>query len=87
LISDPGDFSLPSGGLMTLKDLETGEQVFVDAWNRQTRRLYTQKRIADYDRILETLKAADIDCIEISTEGSVTDALMKYFRHREKMKR
>jgi uncharacterized protein (DUF58 family) len=87
LISDPGNFALPPGGLMTLEDLETGEQVFLDAWDSRTRNLFTQKRMASYDRTLETLKSADIDCIEISTDDSAADALMKYFRRREKMKR
>ncbi len=87
LISDPGDFALPPGGMMTLEDLETGERLFLDAWDRRTRQAFADKRKADYDRTLETLKAADIDCIEISTCGSVSDALIKYFRYREKMKR
>jgi uncharacterized protein (DUF58 family) len=87
LISDPGDFDLPPGGIMTLEDLETGEPLFLDAWDSRTRNLYMKKRMADYDRALETLKSADIDCIEISTSGSAADALISYFRYREKMKR
>jgi uncharacterized protein (DUF58 family) len=87
LVSDPGNFALPPGGLMTLEDLETGRQVFLDAWDSKTRNLYMQRRMAAYDRTLEILKSADIDCIEISTDGSAADALMKYFRRREKMKR
>jgi hypothetical protein len=87
LISDPGDFYLPNGGLTTLADLETGRQVFLDAWDRRTRRQFTARKKADYNRNLEILKAADIDCIEINTAGSASDALMKYFRYREKTKR
>ena len=87
LISDPGDFSLPGGGLMTLEDFETGRQVFLDAWDKRTRQQFTDRKRAEYNRALETLKAADIDCIEISTSGSVSDALIKYFRYRERMKR
>jgi len=87
LISDPGDFALPRGGLMTLEDLETGRQIFLDAWDKRTRRQYSYQRKSIYARTLETIRAADIDCIEISTSGSVPDALIKYFRFREKMKR
>jgi uncharacterized protein (DUF58 family) len=87
LISDPGDFSLPRGGLVTLADLETGRQIFLDAWDMRTRRQFEARKRADYNRTLEILKAADIDCIEISTAASASDALMKYFRYREKTKR
>jgi hypothetical protein len=32
-------------------------------------------------------KAADLDCIEISTDGAAADELTKYFRYRERRKR
>ena len=51
------------------------------------RKLFEDKKRADYHRTLEILKASDVDCIEISTSASVSDALIKYFRYREKMKR
>ena len=87
LISDPGEFTLPGGGLVKMEDLETGHQVFLDAWNKRTRTLFENKKRSEYHRTLETLKASDVDCVEISTSGSVSDALIKYFRYREKIKR
>jgi uncharacterized protein (DUF58 family) len=87
LVSDPGEFELPSAGLLLVEDFETGQQVLLDASREKTRKLYaTQKKVA-HQRIQDMLKASDVDCVEISTAGSVPDALMKYFRLREKMKR
>ncbi len=87
LIFDPGEFELPHAGLLLVEDFETGKQLLLDAFREKTRRAYSDKKRADHQKIHALLKASDIDCIEISTDGSVSDALMKYFRLREKMKR
>ncbi|MFH0726106.1 MAG: DUF58 domain-containing protein [Pseudomonadota bacterium] len=87
LVSDPGDFDLPEGGLVTVEDLETGAQHLLDASNEATRRWYATEKRREHERSKEILKSADIDCIDVSTGRSVTDALVKYFRYREKIKR
>lgn len=87
LVSDPGDFSLPEGGLVMVEDLETGTRLLLDASNEATRRRFTAEKHREHDRAKEILTSADIDCIDISTERPVTDALVKYFRYREKIKR
>jgi uncharacterized protein (DUF58 family) len=87
LITDPGDFELPRGGLLMLEDLETGEHLFLDAWDSRTRRNFAEKKRAHHNQILETLKAADIRCCPISTAESVPDTLIKFFRQLEKLKR
>ncbi len=87
LISDPGDFRLPPGGLVTARDLETGRRVVVDAFHPESRRQYQQRQRRAYDRIRAQFKRADQDCIEISTAASAADALTRYFRYRERRKR
>ncbi|MBW2369874.1 MAG: VWA domain-containing protein, partial [Deltaproteobacteria bacterium] len=87
LISDPGEFSLPEGGLLLVEDFESGQQFTLDAQSDKTRKLYAKARRAQYDTARTVLKEADIDCIAIDTDSSVPDALMKYFRYREKKKR
>lgn len=86
-VSDPGDFALPEAGLVLVEDLETGRTLWLDAGHAQTRRRYTTEKTAEHRKAKEILNAADIDCIDISTAGSVTDALIRYFRYREKIKR
>ncbi len=87
MLSDPGEFHLPEAGILTLRDFETGRQIRVDASDASTRQHYHAHRTRNYAQTLQSLKTADMDCIEISTAGSVVDALNHYFRIREKRKR
>lgn len=87
LLSDPGDFALPPGGIITVRDLETGELVSFDAFDRRVRNQYTAASQEAYRGIPDMLRSADVDCIEIRTDGSVVEALTRYFRFREKRMR
>lgn len=87
LLSDPGEFSLPEAGILSVKDLETGQVFYFDASDEKTRNKFKEQKTREFRQNLETLRSADADCIEVSTTGSVADALTKYFRYREKRKR
>ena len=87
LVSDPGEFKLPSGGLITLQDMESGKTLYFDAFDQETRQLYASHRQATYRETMENLKRLKIDCIELSTSGSAAGALTRYFRYREQRKR
>jgi uncharacterized protein (DUF58 family) len=87
LISDPGEFDLPPAGMVTLRDLETGQLVQVDASHKRSRQAYRQRQRQAYADIMAQFKAADMDCVEISTADSAADALSRYFRYRERRKR
>jgi uncharacterized protein (DUF58 family) len=86
-ISDPGEFSLPGGGILQVQDLETGERLFLDAANPHTRRIFAARKAEGHQKALQKLKAAEIDCIEIGTDQTVADALISYFRIRERRRR
>jgi len=87
VLSDPGDFHLPEAGILTVRDMETGRQIILDASDSATRKAYHDLKMGDYTQTLQSLKNADLDYIEIPTDGSVVDALNRYFRIREKRKR
>jgi uncharacterized protein (DUF58 family) len=87
LVSDPGEFALPAGGIVTVRDLETGRLTELDAFQGKSRRAFEQRQRKAYQRVRESFKAADLDCIEISTDASAADELTKYFRYRERRKR
>jgi uncharacterized protein (DUF58 family) len=87
LISDPGDFHLPPGGLVTVRDLENGGWITLDAFDEKTRNAYEVRQRKAYRSILDQMKGSNADCIEISTDGSAADALSRYFRRRERRKR
>jgi len=83
-VTDPGDFSLPEAGLLSTVDLETGEEVLIDCFDRRTREEYARQRRGLYDQATGYLKRAGIDMIQVSTGGSATAALEAYFRTRER---
>ncbi len=87
LVTDPGEYRLPDGGIIALRDLETGAVRHLDASDRTTRERYQASRQAVHDRIVQTHQAIDMDCIEMPTDGDVADALVAYFRYRERRRR
>jgi uncharacterized protein (DUF58 family) len=87
LVSDPGEFALPAGGIVTVRDLETGRLVALDAFHGRSRKAFEQRQRQAYERVRGAFKSADLDCIEISTADSAADELTKYFRYRERRKR
>ncbi|OQY59101.1 MAG: DUF58 domain-containing protein [Desulfobacteraceae bacterium 4572_88] len=87
ILSDPGDFTLPEAGIFLAEDFETGEQLYLDASDKKTRQRFENQKSLEHRNTLNTLKSADIDCVEVDTEASVADALIRYFRYREKRKR
>ena len=87
LVTDPGEFRLPDGGIIAMQDLETGAVRYMDAADRATRRQYQANRQALHQRILQTHRSMDLDCIEMPTDGDAADALVSYFRYRERRRR
>ena len=87
MISDPGEFSLPPGGIVTLRDLESGRIVHIDASHRRSRENFERQRREIRQSIRDQFKVANLDCIEISTTDAAADALTRYFRYRERRKR
>ena len=87
LVTDPGEFRLPDGGIVTFQDLETGAMRFLDASDRTTRERFQDSRQAIHENVLQTHKTMDMDCIEMTTDGDAADALVRYFRLRERRRR
>lgn len=84
VIDDPRDFTLPDVGLIELQDAESGERVLVDTGDARVRRAYEEqadKARRERDRLLRTV---DVDAIPLRTDRSYTEALMRFFRMREK---
>ena len=83
LLSDPGDFQLPNSGIIYVQDLETGDYLEFDASDERTRNGFHTLRTQEYRDRLDAIKAAEMDCIQISTGDDVAGALTRYFRYRE----
>lgn len=84
ILSDPGEFSLPRFGILSLKDPETGQMITLNCRDKNTRDTFFNSKKKQYDFTINGLKKTGIDCIEISTEDSVAFKLSTYFKQREK---
>ncbi len=83
-IWDPGIFHLPETGLVPLTDLETGQTILADAFDKRTRTMYEQIREKAHAEARQVFSRAKSDLLEMKTSDSVPDVLTGYFRTREK---
>jgi uncharacterized protein (DUF58 family) len=83
-ISDRREASLPNLGLLTLSDLETGQQVLVDAGSAAVREEYRRRREAAVAERRRAFRGLGIDSIEVQTDQPYIHPLMRFFRQREK---
>jgi uncharacterized protein (DUF58 family) len=84
VIDDPRDFSLPDVGLIELEDAESGERVLVDTGDQRVRRAFEERAEAARRERDRVLRSVDVDAIVLRTDRSYTEALMRFFRMREK---
>jgi uncharacterized protein (DUF58 family) len=81
VITDPVEDALPSVGLVTFEDIETGRVVEFDtsgAGAREYRRRIEQQRVAR-DRALRSM---NVDVVEVHTDRPYVDALVAFFKAR-----
>ena len=83
-IIDPREETLPDVGMVFLEDLETGKTLLVNTHDPQMLKEH-QKRCSQkkQDR-KKVFNSIGIDTIEIFTNKSLTDPIIKYFKFREK---
>jgi len=83
-ITDPREKELPDVGFIELEDAENGEIITLDSSDSELRNLYytyNQKQKEDRDRLF---KSMSVDFIDISTDKSYIEPLIKFFRMRAK---
>jgi uncharacterized protein (DUF58 family) len=83
-ISDPREQELPAVGLLELEDAETGARLVLDTGNRQVRRAYAEAARQRREALHQLTSSAGIDLVEVATDGSHLDALIRFFRLRER---
>ena len=81
-IQDLREEALPDVGIIELEDAETGEVILLDTRDRETREVYSQlNRRAIEDR-RRGFRASKIDSIEIRTDTSYVQPLIRFFQQR-----
>lgn len=75
---DPLETALPDIGMMAFEDAETGEQLFVDTTDPGFRRRFAIAADAAEDAMMDAFAAAGTDVLELSTDGDLLDALVRF---------
>jgi uncharacterized protein (DUF58 family) len=83
-ISDPREEELPPVGLLELEDAETGERLLVDTGSRRVREAFATGARRRREALRQLARSSRADFIEVSTDGSHLDALIRFFRLRER---
>ncbi|MDJ0782036.1 MAG: DUF58 domain-containing protein [Desulfosarcinaceae bacterium] len=87
MVSDPGEVVLPRGGLVALADLESGRQLTFDAADPRSRAAFARLQQDARRATKDQLASLKMDTVDLSTAGDAADALVRYFRIRERRKR
>jgi uncharacterized protein (DUF58 family) len=75
---DPLDRELPDLGMLMVQDAETGEQLFVDTHDRGLRRRFAAAAAQREAELRSALRRSGIDALELSTEGELIDAILRF---------
>jgi uncharacterized protein (DUF58 family) len=83
-ITDAREEELPGSGLLQLEDAESGQPLLLDTGSQAVRAAF-RLRALERRRALEQLAAqAKTDLVHVSTDGKHLDALVRFFRLRER---
>ena len=83
-LSDPREHTLPSVGLITLEDAETGETVEVDTNSSIIRQRYTELNQERRKNFAGNMRKKGLDWVEAQTDKPYLPALRELFARRAK---
>jgi uncharacterized protein (DUF58 family) len=83
-LSDPGEQELPAVGLLQVEDPESGVPLLIDTSSRAVRDAFRAEAERRRDGLRQLARAAGSDLVEASTDGGHLDALIRFFRLRER---
>jgi uncharacterized protein (DUF58 family) len=84
VLEDPREAVLPAVGLVELEEAETGDRYVVDTGNPRVREAFAARAIAARAERDRGLRAADVDAIVVETDRPYAEALLRFFRMRER---
>jgi uncharacterized protein (DUF58 family) len=83
-ISDTREYELPDVGWVHLEDSETGETLLIDTGDRKRVAHWTQLKMKERQDRKKQFHANGVDIIEVRTDQSLTQPLIRFFKMREK---
>jgi len=85
-VLDRREAELPAVGIVELQDAETGEVVWLDTFDRKAVAAYAERARRDRQARTELLRACKVGEIELWTDEPYVDAIVRYFRARERQR-
>lgn len=86
-VYDRRDSELPDVGLVRMRDLETGDSVWVDTGSKAVRKAYAKEWYDQQQRVASMATRSGVDMASISTEEDFVKALLGLFRRRSIIRR
>ena len=83
-ISDPSEKNLPDVGLAYLTDPETNQVVLLNTHSSALRKKWRLHRQSHQSRISNLLRKTGVDLVDIQTDDSVSEPLVRLFDKRKK---
>ncbi|MBG9388249.1 DUF58 domain-containing protein [Caenimonas aquaedulcis] len=77
-VLDPLELELPDLGLLTIRDSETGEQLLVDTHDAGFRKRFARVAAQREAELRESFVKAGVDALELSTDGDLVDAVVRF---------
>ncbi len=81
---DPLELELPDLGLIPIRDAETGAQLLVDTHDAGFRRRFARIAAQREADLRQALARAGVDALELSTDGDLVDAIMRFTELRKR---
>jgi uncharacterized protein (DUF58 family) len=86
-VSDPREQTLPAVGLLEVLDAETGKTYLVNTRRGSVRDAYATAANERKAAFTQLARSGKVDVIDVSTDGSHLDALVRFFKLRESRQR
>lgn len=83
-ITDPREIELPNVGFIELEDAETGETFLVDTSSAEVREAFAGNTSDAIEQREKLFRSLNVDYIDIRTDQSYIEPLMRFFRMRAK---
>lgn len=81
-VYDKRDSTMPDVGLIRIRDMETGEDRWIDTSMAIVRKTYEKSWYARQKQIFQTVNKSGVDMVAISTDEDFVKALLGLFRRR-----
>lgn len=83
-ITDPRELEIPNVGFVELEDAETGGITLIDTSDRKMTKRFNRFNIKNMQDRANLFRGMGVDLIDVRTDSSYVEPIMKFFRTRER---